>query len=145
MPWKITNVSLDAAHAMKRRTAKAARLEMEPVIAGARLRLKKTMTISDDLYEVNKTRLIHFEAQGVITFEKIDKTSHKPAVKAKPAKAEPVKAPEPKKAELPPTPVQLPVPVVTELPQEKPEPVKPTLPSSIEDEEKSGSSKRRRK
>ena len=99
MPWKLTNVALDPTYAQKRRMATAARLEMEPVIAGNRLRLRQVVTISDRLYEANKTRIDLFEKMGVLTAEEQGGAKKVEAPKP-PAYKEPEPLPEPK-IELP--------------------------------------------
>lgn len=68
MPVKITNVSQDPAYAMKRRTA--SRLQMEPVIAGERLRLRQSRILTDEQAEANKDWLAECERGGVVTIER---------------------------------------------------------------------------
>jgi hypothetical protein len=64
MPWTIKNVSLDPAYAMLRR--KAAKMDMEPVIASKRVRLRQQITISDELYSVNADRIALHKKNGVL-------------------------------------------------------------------------------
>ena len=67
MSWKLTNVSLNPAYAMQRRTA--SRMEMEPVIGDGRIRLNKSVTISDETYEASKAKITLCVAHGVLTAE----------------------------------------------------------------------------
>ncbi len=64
---KITNVATDHAYALKRRMA--SRLEMEPYIAGERLRLRTSRILSDEQYETNKDLIALHENNGVLTSE----------------------------------------------------------------------------
>lgn len=93
MPWNLKNVALDPAYAGKRRIA--AKMDMEPVIAGKRIRLRQQVTISDELYEINKVRIDTCVKHGVLT-----------AASSSPdKKAAPVAAPEPElEPELEPVP-----------------------------------------
>jgi hypothetical protein len=67
MPCKITNVATDHAYALKRRMA--ARLEMEPVIAGERLRLRASRILTDEQFLNNKDLIALHERNGVLTSE----------------------------------------------------------------------------
>ncbi len=104
MSWKLTNVSLEPAHAMKRRTA--ARMEMEPVIGAGRIRLNQSVTISDEVYEASKAKIDLCVKQGVLTAE-----SSAPVVKK-------VEAPAP-----PPPPEPEPEPAPEPEPEPEPKPV----------------------
>jgi len=115
MPWNLKNVSLDPAFAARRRSA--AKMDMEPVIAGTRIRLRQQVTISDELYEINKVRIAQCIAHGVLTAKESGaQGAAKPAPVAKPApKPEPLPAPElsPTPAPFEPdeeTPVEIPTP-----------------------------------
>lgn len=82
MPVKITNVSQDPAYAMKRRTA--SRLQMEPVIAGERLRLRQSRILTDEQAEANKDWLAECERGGVLLIEKDgEKKAELPTAEAK--------------------------------------------------------------
>lgn len=114
MPWNLKNVALDPAFAGKRRCA--AKMEMEPVIAGARIRLRGQVTISDEMYEINKDRIDTCVKHGVLTA-----ISSEPAKKAAPKKAatpdpvEPSPAPEPEPEPAPePPPAPTPAPPAAE-------------------------------
>lgn len=67
MPYKITNVSLEHQHSLKRRTA--TRLQMEPLVAGKRLMLRQSITISDEQYEINKADLEQYVKDGIVSVE----------------------------------------------------------------------------
>lgn len=111
MPWNLKNVALDPAFAGKRRTA--AKMDMEPVIAGTRIRLRQQVTISNELYDVNKDRIDACIKNGVLT-----------AVPTEPSKLSPVEAaaPEPPAPEPPPLPELLaPEPEPTPEPESAPE------------------------
>jgi hypothetical protein len=128
MPLKITNVALDPAFALKRRMAKSARLEMEPLIAGQRLRLRQSMTISDEQFRNNEERLHRYWDMGVIH---IEEASDRPSGAAPKAPAPPplpkIEEPEPEPVTLPEPEPELPVTVEPEIeweepPAEEPEP-----------------------
>lgn len=72
MPVKITNVSQDPAYALKRRTA--SRLQMEPVIAGERLRLRQSRILTDEQAAANTDWLAECERAGVIIVERDGET-----------------------------------------------------------------------
>ena len=82
MPYKITNVALDHRFAAKR--ARAQRLQMEPIVAGKRLRLRGSVVLSDKLYEHNKKVLKECCDAGVLT---VDPVGGAPAPKDPPAPA----------------------------------------------------------
>lgn len=65
MPWTLKNVALEAAYAMKRRVAP--KMDMEPVIAGQRIRLRQQIVINDELYACNKQRIDKNVGHGVLT------------------------------------------------------------------------------
>ena len=67
MPYKVTNVSLEHQHALKRRTA--ARMQMEPIVAGKRLLLRQSVTLTDEQYAINKKDLEQFVREGIVTVE----------------------------------------------------------------------------
>ncbi len=108
MPYKIVNVSLAHEHAMKRRSA--AKMHMEPVIAGQRLLLRSSRVLTDEQYMANETRLKEFAAHGVITIHpmkpaeevKVEKKVEPPVKKEAPPAPPTPPAPEPAKAETPP-------------------------------------------
>lgn len=124
MSWKLTNVSLDPVHAMKRRTAP--RMEMEPVIGEGRIRLNQSVTISDEAYEVNKARIDLCVAQGVLTAESSAPVAAPIAIEEVVAPSPPPPAPEPE-------------------PEPAPEPVPEPEPEPVETKKKSSKSKRGRK
>lgn len=113
MSWKLTNVSLDPSYAMKRRTA--ARMEMEPVIGGGRIRLNQSVDISDEAYEVNKARIDLCVEHGVLTAESSAPVVEKPAIVPDPPVVEsPSPSPEPEPEPAPePEPEPEPKPVET--------------------------------
>jgi Fe-S oxidoreductase len=97
MPWTLKNVALDPAFAMQRRIA--TKMEMEPTLAGVRIRLRQQITINDEMYERNKVRIVRLVAQGVLTA-----VSSSPAKKPAPPETvapEPTPAPEPAPAPAP--------------------------------------------
>lgn len=96
MPIKINNVSLDPAFAMKRRMA--SRLQMEPVIAGERLRLRQSRTLTDDQVAANVQWLAELERGGVISIEKDGSIPLDVLLPTPPPPPAPV--PEPKKEEF---------------------------------------------
>lgn len=119
MPYKIVNVSLAHEHAMKRRSA--AKMHMEPVIAGQRLLLRSSRVLTDEQYNANEARLKEFEAHGVITIhpmtvekpieKKVEKKAEPPVMKEKLPPAPPAPpAPEPAKSESTPPPASAEVP-----------------------------------
>jgi hypothetical protein len=123
MSWKLTNVSLDPQYAMKRRTA--SRMEMEPVVAGIRIRLNQSTVISDESYEVNKDKISLCVSHGVLTAE-----NSAPVVEKKvPVVEKKVEAPTP-----PPPP-----------PEPKPEPDIKEVAPDLEQEPRPHKSKRGRK
>lgn len=67
MPYKVTNVSLEHQHALKRRMA--SRIQMEPVIAGKRLLLRQSIVLTDEQYNVNKEILAQCSRDGTVTVE----------------------------------------------------------------------------
>lgn len=97
MPVKITNVSQDPAYAMKRRTA--SRLQMEPVIAGERLRLRQSRVLTDEQAAANTDWLAECERAGVIIIERDGETK----LQTQPVLAVPDPQPEGEK-EVPPPP-----------------------------------------
>ena len=112
MTWNLKNVALEPAYAGKRRTA--SKMDMEPVIAGVRIRLRQQITISDEMYETNKVRIAICIKHGVLTAVSSEPDT-KPAMKAAPPKVaatpDPVETPtpEPEPApELPPAPTPAP-------------------------------------
>jgi hypothetical protein len=90
MPVKITNVSLDPAYALKRR--QASKLQMEPVIAGDRLRMRQSRVLTDEQVAANKEWLAELERAGVVKMES-DQAAAPPSP--------PAPAPEPPKMEKP--------------------------------------------
>lgn len=100
MPVKITNVSQDHAYAMKRRTA--ARLQMEPVIAGERLRLRSSRVLTDEQVKANVEWLAENERGGVITIEPMGDTPLDVLLPASPPEPVAPLEPEPPAPELPP-------------------------------------------
>ncbi len=130
MSYKIINVSLEHQHALKRRMA--SRIQMEPVIAGERLRLRQSRILTDEQYEINKDLLLQCEKDGVITISNLDEKKAK--VDDKPKKEEPVKAQldeamaraaEPHPAPQPPPPVASHPPHIPEVQSQPQVPVKP--------------------
>lgn len=73
MPYKVTNVSLEHQHSLKRRTA--TRLQMEPIIVGKRLLLRQSVLLSDMQYLINKDILDQCVKDGVITVESTEPTT----------------------------------------------------------------------
>lgn len=67
MPYKVTNVSLEHQHALKRRMA--SRIQMEPIIAGKRLLLRQSITLTDEQYNINKDILVQCLRDGTVTVE----------------------------------------------------------------------------
>jgi hypothetical protein len=100
MPYKIKNVALDPSRAFQRR--RAAKMEMEPVINGARVRLNNSVTLTDEQYANNKIHIDQCVEQGVLAVEELGR-------KAAPVAAPVVEVPK----EVPPAVVEAPpVPVV---------------------------------
>lgn len=99
MPWNLKNVALDPAYAGKRRMA--AKMDMEPVIAGRRVRLRQQVTISNELYEINKDRIDTCVGHGVLTATST--SSGKEAAPVAPPAPKPVPLPEPEPTPKPPT------------------------------------------
>lgn len=66
---KVTNTALDPSKAMLHR--RAFKMEMEPTIAGRRLRLRSSMLLNELQAEVNKEYLKFLEGQGVVSVTKI--------------------------------------------------------------------------
>lgn len=114
MPVKITNVSLNHEHAMKRRTA--SRLQMEPVIAGERLRLRSSRILTDEQYEINKKLLEDNVNGGVVKVEILD------------AQGEPTQVLEGKDDDVLEETAELPV---SDVPSESSEPPAPPTDASI--------------
>ena len=116
MPYTLKNVALDPAFAVKRRTA--SKMEMEPALAGTRIRLRQTITISDELYERNETRIQQLCDQGVLQV-----VGAKAAPKKESKVAEPLPAPELVPEPVPePEPEPIPEPAPEPAPEPKPEP-----------------------
>lgn len=77
MSYKIKNTALDPTKRFLHRTA--SKLQMEPVLAGRRLRLRTSMVISDELFEHNKPNLNLWKGWGVVDWEKVgEETRHVP-------------------------------------------------------------------
>jgi type IV secretory pathway VirB10-like protein len=120
--WKITNTSMDRSKALLHRTAP--KLEMEPIVAGKRLRMRQTMTISDHEYEHDKAHLEQHVRAGSIAVEKIGEDKKKvpaPPPAPPPVKSETVMHP-PVKTEPPPHVEEQPLPAADQE-------VKTTLPT----------------
>jgi len=116
MPWELENVALNPTHAMKRRVAP--RMEMEPTIAGVRIRLRQKLTISDESYATNKVRIDLCVKQGVLTAKRSGSQAPKQESTAPvaPTPEAPVEAPE--EPETTPEPPPLPEPVPEFQPSE---------------------------
>lgn len=69
MSYRIKNTALD--HNKRFLHRKAAKMQMEPVIAGGRLRLRSSMVISDELFAHNKANLELWKSWGVVEWEKV--------------------------------------------------------------------------
>lgn len=69
MSYKLKNTALD--HAKRSLHRVAPRLQMEPVVAGRRLRLRASFVISDEVFEHNKANLELWKKWGVVDWEKI--------------------------------------------------------------------------
>lgn len=68
MSYKITNTALDHTKRFLHRTA--SKMQMEPVLAGRRLRIRSSMVISDELFEHNKPNLELYRSWGVLDWKK---------------------------------------------------------------------------
>lgn len=124
MPWKISNTVLDPSKAMLQR--RAGRLSTEPLVCGKVLRIRETITVTDESYARGKAHLDVLEGHGVISVEQIGGKTAKAV--APPAPPEPEPAPEP-------------APEPESLPEPPPAPPEP----EPAPEETSKSSKRRKK
>jgi hypothetical protein len=98
MPWKITNTVLDPTKAMLHR--KASRLSTEPLVCGKVLRIRTSITVSDEQYERAKASIELLVSQGAVSAERIGGAS-KPVVNTPPpaVESEPEPLPEPPPAE----------------------------------------------
>jgi hypothetical protein len=67
--YEIKNVALDYRYEMARRVAPL--LEMEPTIAGKRIRLRCSEKITNEQFEHNKDRIAIYVKQGVIVVNQI--------------------------------------------------------------------------
>lgn len=67
MSYKLKNTALDPSKRFLHRTAH--KMQMEPVIGGRRLRIRTSMTISDELFEHNKPNLELWRKWGVVDWE----------------------------------------------------------------------------
>lgn len=112
MSYKITNTALDLNKRFLLR--KAPKLQMEPVLAGRRLRLRSSMVISDELFEHNKANLELYKGWGVVEWEKVGEAK---------AEAEPPK---------PPIVTDPPADTVLEVPPAPPAETPPSEPKSEE-------------
>jgi len=141
MPYKIWNTALDPSCRLAQR--KAAKMQMEPVIAGRRLRLRESMEISDKLFEINKGNIELNKKHGVVDWKKVGaEKAPAEAKKVEPDK-KPVTPPAPpataKSEESPPAPpveASMPAPVV-EKKEEAPPAETPSAPVEPEPHHKS--------
>jgi len=62
--YTLINVALDHRYELKRRQAAA--LEMEPTVAGERLRLGAKRTLTDSQFKADEQRISKYEKQGVL-------------------------------------------------------------------------------
>ena len=69
MSYKIRNTALD--HDKRFLHRRAHKMQMEPVLAGRRLRLRSSMVISDENFDHNKANLELYKRWGVVTWEKV--------------------------------------------------------------------------
>jgi hypothetical protein len=69
MSYKVWNTALDHSKAILRR--RAPKLQMEPIIAGIRLRIRQSMVITDEQYVVNEPNLKLYKSWGVLDFSQI--------------------------------------------------------------------------
>jgi hypothetical protein len=69
MSYRIWNTALD--HTKRFLHRKASKMQMEPVLAGRRLRLRSSMTISDELFDHNKANLELYKGWGVVDWERV--------------------------------------------------------------------------
>lgn len=92
MSYRIKNTALD--HTKRFLHRRAHKMQMEPVLAGRRLRLRTSMVISDELFEHNKANLELYKRWGVVEWEQLGGDG-KPAMKD-PSGELPVLAPEDK-------------------------------------------------
>ena len=67
--YKLTNVSTDHRFAMQRRTAP--RLQMEPPVMSTRLRLGKSLLITDAYFARNKVDIEKHRSHGVLVYEQV--------------------------------------------------------------------------
>ena len=95
MPWSLKNVALDPAYAMQRRVAP--KLDMEPVLAGGRIRLRQQITITDEEYAGNVERIASHVKNGVITCTRLGPEDDAPTTEP-----EPPHDPPPEKTEMEP-------------------------------------------
>lgn len=119
MPYKITNVSLEHQHTLKRRMASC--LQMEPIVAGKRLMLRQSTTITDEQYKINKDNLAKHISDGVLTVEEIKSAMPfiplhmpvvEPEVKKLPALEQILHKPKTEEVEVIPSPPPVQIPVV---------------------------------
>lgn len=143
MPYKITNVATDHRFAALR--ARASRLQMEPIVAGKRLRLRSSVVLSDEQFKHNEANIKKACDDGVITVDNLSGAKAPPKKEETPAPApEPVKAEEPKED---PALVSEPAPELTEEPKAEepaPEP-KPEVDASEEKPAKKSRGRRKSK
>jgi hypothetical protein len=67
--YKLTNVSTDFRYAAQRRTAP--RLQMEPMIGSTKLRMGKSLKISDAHFKRNESSINMHKRHGVLVYEQL--------------------------------------------------------------------------
>lgn len=92
MPWKITNTVLDPSKAMLHR--KASKLSTEPMVCGHVLRIRTSITVTDEQYERTKASIELLVGQGAVSAERIG-GAPKAKVEAPPPAPEAPSTPEP--------------------------------------------------
>jgi hypothetical protein len=106
MAYKIWNTALD--HTKRFLHRRAAKMQMEPIVGGKRLRIRSSLVLDDAVFEHNKTNLELYKSWGVLDYEqvggekKVEKEPKKEKAPELKKEAAPAKPAEETKPESPP-------------------------------------------